>query len=91
VKRVPSSVGAFKITTNSGQIVIGDTFLIAPRSASKSYNGSGTGNTGDFAASYNLFSWTNTVDADNNDQPSVGLPVPVGQTGGFFIKKSRFP
>jgi spore germination protein PF len=74
---MPSSVGAFKVNTNSGQVVIGDTFFIAPRSASKTYNGSGTGNTGDFAASFNLFSWTNTTDSDGNDQQVVGLPLPL--------------
>jgi spore germination protein PF len=74
---MPSSVGAFKVNTNSGQVVIGDTFLISPRSASKTYNGAGTGNTGDFAASFNYFSWTNTIDPDGNDQQVVGLPLPL--------------
>jgi spore germination protein PF len=65
---MPSIVGTFKVVTNSGQLEIGDTFAIAPKSASKSFNGAGSGNTGDFAASINYFSSTNTIDSDVNDQ-----------------------
>lgn len=42
----------------------GDTLVIAPTSASKTYSGSGGGITGDFAVSNVLFSATITSDPD---------------------------
>ncbi|UOF92160.1 spore germination protein [Fodinisporobacter ferrooxydans] len=71
---MPSVVGAFKVVSNSGQIEIGDTFAIAPKAASKTYTGSGAGNTGDFTSTFNYWNSTNTIDPDGNDQQVVGWP-----------------
>jgi spore germination protein PF len=68
---MPSVVGTFKVVTNSGQLEIGDTFAIAPKTLSKTYGGSGTNPTGDFGTSINFFSFTNILDPDVNDQLSV--------------------
>ncbi|WP_261302113.1 spore germination protein [Paenibacillus andongensis] len=61
---MPSFVGIFNINRNEGSLVNGDTFVIAPTSASKSYSGGGGGITGDFAVSNTLFSATITFDPD---------------------------
>ncbi|WP_338000735.1 MULTISPECIES: spore germination protein [unclassified Paenibacillus] len=62
--RMPSFVGIFNIVRNEGSLVNGDTFVIAPTSAAKSYSGSGGGITGDFTLSTSLFSATITFDPD---------------------------
>ncbi|MFD2171795.1 spore germination protein [Tumebacillus lipolyticus] len=63
---MPSIVGGpIKIVSISGGTVLfGDSGFIAPKSPSKSYTGSGSGNTGDFSVSINGISNTATVDAD---------------------------
>ncbi|UKS24362.1 spore germination protein [Paenibacillus sp. HWE-109] len=61
---MPSFVGIFNIIRNEGNLVNGDTFIIAPTSASKTNSGGGGGITGDFAVSTTLFSATVTFDPD---------------------------
>ncbi|MZQ84968.1 spore germination protein [Paenibacillus sp. 5J-6] len=61
---MPSFVGIFNIIRNEGSLVNGDTLVIAPTSAAKSYSGSGGGITGDFAVSNVLFSATISLDPD---------------------------
>ncbi|OPH46826.1 hypothetical protein BC351_12870 [Paenibacillus ferrarius] len=61
---MPSFIGIFNIIRNEGNLVNGDTLIIAPTSATKSYAGSGGGITGDFAVSTAVFSATVTFDPD---------------------------
>ncbi len=63
---MPSFIaGPFKIVSISGgTVVFGDTGFVAPKSASKSYSGSGGGFTGDFSFSINGLNYTITVDPD---------------------------
>ncbi|RAV22501.1 spore germination protein [Paenibacillus contaminans] len=69
---MPSIVLApIKISSVSGQVNFGDVFQIAPKSASKSYSGSGGGNTGDFSQTFSLISLTNTIDPDLVDSTTA--------------------
>lgn len=70
---MPSIAGPIKIDAISGGGVfnVGDTFNIAPKSASKSYAGSGSFNTGDFLQINNGVSSTNTLDADGFDGGNI--------------------
>jgi spore germination protein PF len=61
---MPSFVGIFNIIRNEGNLINGDTCVIAPTSASKSYAGAGGGITGDFATSVTVFNATVTFDPD---------------------------
>ncbi|MGO4274008.1 spore germination protein [Paenibacillus sp. TAF58] len=61
---MPSFVGIFNINRNEGSLVNGDTFVIAPTSASKTYSGAGGGITGDFGVINTLVSATITFDPD---------------------------
>lgn len=64
---MPALVGAFKAVSVGGVLQIGDVPVIAPKSVSKTYAGSGTFNTGDGGRTVNPISSTNTVDQDVND------------------------
>ncbi|NRF92252.1 spore germination protein [Paenibacillus frigoriresistens] len=61
---MPSFIGIFNVIRNEGNLVNGDTAVIAPTSASKTYTGAGGGITGDFGVSNSLFSATITFDPD---------------------------
>ncbi|MGO4497910.1 spore germination protein [Paenibacillus sp. 2RAB27] len=61
---MPSFVGIFNIIRNEGNLINGDTCIIAPTSATKSYTGAGGGITGDFSISTTVFSATITLDPD---------------------------
>lgn len=64
---MPSLIGGpIKFVSVSGGATVnfGDTGFIAPKTASKSYSGSGGGITGDFGASITGVSNTNTIDPD---------------------------
>lgn len=64
---MPSLVGGpIKFVSVSGGATVnfGDTGFIAPKTAAKSYSGSGGGLTGDFSTSFTGISNTNTVDPD---------------------------
>lgn len=69
---MPTFLGAIVIQTNAGNINTGDLNNISPKSATKAYNGSGSGNTGFIPATFNGASATNTIDADIADQNDVG-------------------
>ncbi|MFC7392278.1 spore germination protein [Scopulibacillus cellulosilyticus] len=64
---LPSIVGAVKINTVSGALNFGDSLNVAPKGVSKIYSGAGGFSTGDFHIENNVFSMTNTYDADIND------------------------
>lgn len=68
---MPSFVGAFKIVSNSGTVNNGDAFIIAPTSTSKTYHGSGSVVTGDFSATFTLFSATIVNDPDVIDDSNA--------------------
>lgn len=63
---MPSIVGNIKINSvgSSGVVNIGDAFYVSPKSASKSFAGSGSFTTGDFQQKNNTLSATNTADND---------------------------
>ncbi|MBP1993279.1 spore germination protein [Paenibacillus eucommiae] len=61
---MPSFVGVFKVVSNQGNFVNGDTLVVSPTSADKSYSGAGGGIVGDFSVSNSLFSATITNDPD---------------------------
>ncbi|MFC5451978.1 spore germination protein [Paenibacillus aestuarii] len=64
---MPSFVGVFNINRNEGSLINGDTAVIAPNSAAKTYSGGGGGITGDFVISTTFFSATVTFDPDGVD------------------------
>lgn len=68
---MPSIVGAFKVVSNSGTLNNGDSFIIAPTSSTKSYSGSGSGVTGDFSATFNIFSAVLVNDPDIVDDSTT--------------------
>ena len=67
--------GPFKIVSISGgSVIFGDTAIVAPKNASKTYTGSGGGLTGDFPVSISGISNTNTFDSDAvDDNISTGV------------------
>ncbi|WP_243385783.1 spore germination protein [Bacillus kexueae] len=66
---MPSIVGPIKINAVSGGVVnFGDSFYLSPKSASKSFSGSGVGNTGDVHMVNNGFSVTNSFNPAVNSQ-----------------------
>jgi spore germination protein PF len=69
---VPSVVGAVNINSNSGTVNFGDTLNISPKSATKTFSGSGGGNTGNVVNTINGANATNTLDPSIVDQPLVG-------------------
>jgi spore germination protein PF len=65
VSDMPSVIlSPIRITSVSGTVTFGDVIQISPKSTSKSYSGSGGGNTGDFLLTNSLISNTNTSDPD---------------------------
>ncbi|TXK72241.1 spore germination protein [Paenibacillus sp. N3.4] len=61
---MPSFVGVLNVIRNEGTLVTGDTLIIAPKTATKSYAGGGGGITGDFTISTTVYSATVTFDPD---------------------------
>jgi spore germination protein PF len=61
---MPSFVGVFKVVSNAGSFINGDTLVVSPNSSTKSYTGSGSFVTGDFTVTNTLFSATVTSDRD---------------------------
>jgi spore germination protein PA len=72
---MPAILGALKVISvgSSGVVHIGDVLVIAPKSASKVFAGSGSFNTGDFPSTYNVVNSTNTNDPDIADSNIAGL------------------
>jgi spore germination protein PA/spore germination protein PF len=68
---MPTFLGAIVITNNEGNINTGDLNNISPKTQTKSYFGSGSGNTGFIPATISGASATNTLDADLVDQNEV--------------------
>ncbi|MBP0724556.1 spore germination protein [Bacillus sp. RG28] len=69
---MPTFVGAIFIPANENSIIAtGDLNNISPKTASKTYNGSGGSNTGLFPVTINGASATNTLDADVADQDNI--------------------
>lgn len=70
---MPAFVGPVQIVTVSGGVVqFGDTAIISPKNNSKSFSGSGAGNTGGLIVTCNGLSGTNVLDSNLVDQPTVG-------------------
>ncbi|MGE7270973.1 spore germination protein [Brevibacillus panacihumi] len=69
---MPSIIGAVNINSNEGTVNFGDTLNISPKSATKSYSGSGGSNTGNIVNTVNGASATNTLDTSAVDQPIAG-------------------
>ncbi|KQX45883.1 MULTISPECIES: spore germination protein [unclassified Paenibacillus] len=61
---MPSFIGILNVIRNEGNLVNGDTGILAPTSATKSYAGGGGGITGDFGVTNTLVSATITFDPD---------------------------
>lgn len=72
---MPAIVGALKVVSvgSGGVVHVGDVGIIAPKTATKTYAGSGSFNTGDFPSTYNVVSSTNTNDQDLLDENLAGL------------------
>ncbi|MFC4766319.1 spore germination protein [Effusibacillus consociatus] len=67
---MPSFIaGPIKINSvaTGATILFGDTLFVAPKTATKSYSGSGGGANGDFSVQNNFISSTNTIDSDLMD------------------------
>ncbi|NBJ71368.1 spore germination protein [Clostridium sp. 1xD42-85] len=67
---MPSIIRSVKVNRVGipGIINFGNSFYVAPKSASDTNTGSGSLNTGDFINSNSGFSSTNSYDADVNDK-----------------------
>ncbi|WP_318505147.1 spore germination protein [Bacillus sp. T3] len=70
---MPAFVGPVQIVNVSGGVVqFGDTMFISPKNNSKSFSGSGAGNTGGFIITNSGLSGTNVLDSNLVDQPTIG-------------------
>jgi spore germination protein PF len=61
-----------RLRVGGGNVQFGDTGITSPKSASKTFSGSGGLNTGPFQVTYNVFSATTTFDCNVVDQPITG-------------------
>ena len=69
---MPSIIGSVQVVNVSGGVVnFGDAQNVSPKSNSKSYEGSGSMNTGGIIITNNGISSTNTIDKELVDQPAV--------------------
>ncbi|WLR53162.1 spore germination protein [Bacillus tianshenii] len=69
---MPSFIGGpINVNNVSGVMNFGDTLNISPKSSSKTANGSGGGNIGNFVNTNNGLSSTNSLDPDLIDQPTA--------------------
>ncbi|GAA3404362.1 spore germination protein [Paenibacillus hodogayensis] len=70
---MPAIVGSIKIVNvgPSSIVHIGDSIQLAPQSASKTFAGAGSFNTGDSVQNYNAVSSTVTYDSDIADANAV--------------------
>jgi spore germination protein PF len=68
---MPSIIGTIQLVNVGGGVVnFGDTLNIAPKTNTKTFEGSGSSNVGGFIVTNNGLSTTNTLDSDAVDQPS---------------------
>lgn len=66
---MPAVIGGIRLVSvgTGGQFQAGDAVAILPKTAAKTYTGSGNFNTGDAGRTMNLFNATNTNDQDALD------------------------
>ncbi|MBS4193621.1 spore germination protein [Lederbergia citri] len=70
---MPAVIGASQILNVTGGVVhFGDVAVISPKSASKTTEGSGSGNVGGFIVTLNGASVNPTIDSNLIDQPTIG-------------------
>jgi spore germination protein PF len=71
---MPAFIGAVQILNVSGTagVHFGDTVFLSPKSASKTSNGAGGGNSGAFVKSCNVISTNNVLDTSVVEQPITG-------------------
>lgn len=71
---MPAVLGAMKVVnvSSGGELQIGDTGFITPKTSTKLYSGAGSSNTGDAIRNFNLLSSTNTNDLDAVDGNVIG-------------------
>ncbi len=70
---MPAIVGPVQIFHVGGGVVhFGDTAVISPKNATKTFEGSGSANSGGFIVTNNGISGTNILDTNLVDQPTVG-------------------
>ncbi|MGL4820474.1 MAG: spore germination protein [Bacilli bacterium] len=69
---MPSFIGTLNIDTTGGVTNFGDSFYVSPKSAAKTYAGSGSVNTANVIVTNNALSAINTLDTDVSDQDIVG-------------------
>jgi hypothetical protein len=67
---MPSFAGVIKIVSNVGSFINGDNLVVSPTTSLKAYEGSGSGNIGDFRIDSNIFSITKVLDSDLVDTGS---------------------
>ncbi|MFC5451091.1 spore germination protein [Paenibacillus aestuarii] len=80
--QMSSKIGAFKVITNSGTIINGESLIImAPTQISKSFNGAGAGVTGAHAMTFSFFSTTIALDPAGNGELSKYRRKRSGHTG----------
>jgi len=67
---MPAIVGAVQVVQIASGAVfnIGDIYMVRPRSASKTYSGAGSFNTGDNIRTENQYNNTQVLDNDVNDE-----------------------
>lgn len=71
---MPGVVGAINVSRVSPVSVVsfGDSYTISPKVGTKTYQGAGSGNTGNFMRVDSIKSVTNINDADISDQNKIG-------------------
>lgn len=70
---MPAITGPIQIINNDGGILqFGDAAVISPKSAGKTFSGSGAGNTGALIFNANGISGSNVFDVNGVDQPISG-------------------
>ncbi|MBS4198653.1 spore germination protein [Bacillus sp. FJAT-49732] len=70
---MPALIGATQIINVTGGVVhFGDVAVISPKSATKTFEGSGAGNVGGIVVTLNGFSVNPTIDSNLIDQPTIG-------------------
>lgn len=66
-----SIIGTLMVVTNSGTIINGNSFNIAPTQSSKTFKGSGTDVTGDHVMTFSFFNATITFGSNPIDDSPI--------------------
>ncbi|MFB5282618.1 MULTISPECIES: spore germination protein [Peribacillus] len=69
---MPAITGPVQIFNMDGTLQFGDAAVISPKSAAKSVNGSGSGNTGAIVFTASAINGSNVLDVNGVDQPIAG-------------------